>query len=97
MPDLIDTETPQQVDTRTGFDGQSYELIFSDKLNTPRTDALSPRRSLAFIFPPLLSAHIPFIIQATIRREHLVPHREQPRELCLQPEVEIRKLEPENR
>jgi len=35
MPDLIDTQTPQSARKRTGFDGQPYELVFSDEFNTP--------------------------------------------------------------
>ena len=35
MPDPIDTETPDSAKTRTGYDGQQYELVFSDEFNTP--------------------------------------------------------------
>jgi beta-glucanase (GH16 family) len=35
LPQLIDPETPQSVYTRTGFDGEEYELVFSDEFNTP--------------------------------------------------------------
>ncbi|KAG6860572.1 hypothetical protein C0995_009717 [Termitomyces sp. Mi166 len=31
MPDLIDTATPDDAKTRTGFDGHEYELVFSDE------------------------------------------------------------------
>ncbi|KAG5652377.1 hypothetical protein H0H81_005207 [Sphagnurus paluster] len=31
MPDLIDLATPDAARTRTGFDGQQYELVFSDE------------------------------------------------------------------
>jgi hypothetical protein len=31
---LIDAETPYSVHTRTGFNGQTYELVFSDELKT---------------------------------------------------------------
>jgi len=31
---LIDNETPDNVKTRTGFDGKSYKLVFSDEFNT---------------------------------------------------------------
>jgi beta-glucanase (GH16 family) len=34
MPDLIDTKTPQDARARTGFDGQAYDLVFSDEFNT---------------------------------------------------------------
>lgn len=34
MPDLVDTQTPQSAHSRTGFDGQPYELVFSDEFNT---------------------------------------------------------------
>ncbi|KAF8666653.1 Beta-glucan synthesis-associated protein (SKN1) [Rhizoctonia solani] len=34
MPDLVDKDTPQSAMTRTGFDGQEYELVFSDEFNT---------------------------------------------------------------
>ncbi|CEL55357.1 Beta-glucan synthesis-associated protein KRE6 OS=Saccharomyces cerevisiae (strain ATCC 204508 / S288c) GN=KRE6 PE=1 SV=2 [Rhizoctonia solani AG-1 IB] len=34
MPDLIDRDTPQSAMTRTGFDGQEYDLVFSDEFNT---------------------------------------------------------------
>ncbi|KAF8987327.1 beta-glucan synthesis-associated [Cyathus striatus] len=33
MPELIDTDTPDEAKTRTGFDGQEYELVFSDEFN----------------------------------------------------------------
>jgi beta-glucan synthesis-associated protein KRE6 len=33
MPDLIDPDTPQEARTRTGFDGQPYNLVFSDEFN----------------------------------------------------------------
>lgn len=34
MPELIDVDTPESAKTRTGFDGQAYELVFSDEFNT---------------------------------------------------------------
>ena len=34
MPQLIDRDTPDSAKTRTGFDGQEYELVFSDEFNT---------------------------------------------------------------
>lgn len=34
MPDLIDKDTPDSVKTRTGFDGKSYNLVFSDEFNS---------------------------------------------------------------
>lgn len=34
MPQLIDPETPAAAKTRTGYDGQAYELVFSDEFNT---------------------------------------------------------------
>ncbi|KAI0055424.1 beta-glucan synthesis-associated, partial [Artomyces pyxidatus] len=34
MPSLIDTQTPDSAKTRTGFDNQSYVLVFSDEFNT---------------------------------------------------------------
>lgn len=34
MPDVIDPETPDSAKSRTGFDGQEYELVFSDEFNT---------------------------------------------------------------
>ncbi|KAF6743434.1 beta-glucan synthesis-associated protein-domain-containing protein [Ephemerocybe angulata] len=33
MPQPIDPDTPQSARTRTGFDGQDYELVFSDEFN----------------------------------------------------------------
>jgi hypothetical protein len=33
MPSLIDSDTPQSVMARTGFDGHPYELVFSDEFN----------------------------------------------------------------
>ncbi|KAH9896744.1 beta-glucan synthesis-associated [Cubamyces lactineus] len=33
MPELIDEDTPDSAKTRTGFDGQEYELVFSDEFN----------------------------------------------------------------
>ncbi|KAJ1307470.1 hypothetical protein OPQ81_001569 [Rhizoctonia solani] len=35
FPSPIDKDTPQSAMTRTGFDGQEYELVFSDEFNTP--------------------------------------------------------------
>jgi hypothetical protein len=35
MPDLIDTKTAQDARARTCFDGQAYDLVFSDEFNTP--------------------------------------------------------------
>lgn len=32
--DLIDADTPENVKTRTGFDGRDYKLVFSDEFNT---------------------------------------------------------------
>lgn len=32
--DLIDKDTPDDVKTRTGFDGKDYKLVFSDEFNT---------------------------------------------------------------
>ncbi|TFK35297.1 beta-glucan synthesis-associated protein-domain-containing protein [Crucibulum laeve] len=34
MPEMIDSETPDSAKTRTGFDGNDYELVFSDEFNT---------------------------------------------------------------
>ncbi|KAG6886660.1 hypothetical protein C0992_002913, partial [Termitomyces sp. T32_za158] len=31
MPELIDPDTPDDAKTRTGFDGQQYQLVFSDE------------------------------------------------------------------
>lgn len=33
MPELIDSDTPDSAKTRTGFDGEDYELVFSDEFN----------------------------------------------------------------
>ena len=33
MPQLIDPDTPDSAKTRTGFDGKSYTLVFSDEFN----------------------------------------------------------------
>ena len=33
MPELIDKDTPNDAKTRTGFDGQQYDLVFSDEFN----------------------------------------------------------------
>lgn len=35
MPSLIDPDTPTDLYTRTGLDGQEYELVFSDEFNQP--------------------------------------------------------------
>ncbi|KAF9259315.1 SKN1-domain-containing protein [Marasmius fiardii PR-910] len=32
---LVDIETPEEAKTRTGFDGQKYQLVFSDEFNQP--------------------------------------------------------------
>ena len=34
LPTLVDPTTPNFAKTRTGFDGQDYELVFSDEFNT---------------------------------------------------------------
>jgi len=34
MPQLVDIKTPDAAKTRTGFDGQAYELVFSDEFET---------------------------------------------------------------
>lgn len=34
MPELIDRDTPDSAKTRTGFDGEDYELVFSDEFET---------------------------------------------------------------
>ena len=33
MPQLVDPDTPDSAKTRTGFDGEEYELVFSDEFN----------------------------------------------------------------
>ncbi|KDQ52324.1 glycoside hydrolase family 16 protein [Jaapia argillacea MUCL 33604] len=33
IPDLVDRDTPASVQSRTGFDGFEYELVFSDEFN----------------------------------------------------------------
>jgi beta-glucanase (GH16 family) len=33
FPQLIDPDTPSDVMSRTGFDGNNYELVFSDEFN----------------------------------------------------------------
>ena len=33
MPELVDSETPDNVRSRVGFDGHNYELVFSDEFN----------------------------------------------------------------
>jgi len=35
MPMLVDKDTPDDVKTRTGFDGKKYNLVFSDEFETP--------------------------------------------------------------
>jgi beta-glucanase (GH16 family) len=35
MPEMIDRDTPDKAKTRTGFDGEQYELVFSDEFETP--------------------------------------------------------------
>lgn len=34
MPELIDKDTPDSAKKRTGFDGEEYELVFSDEFET---------------------------------------------------------------
>ncbi|KAI5480774.1 glycoside hydrolase family 16 protein [Pseudohyphozyma bogoriensis] len=34
LPTLVDADTPQSAYTRTGFDGETYNLVFSDEFNT---------------------------------------------------------------
>lgn len=33
MPQLVDVDTPDNVKTRTGYDGKSYSLVYSDEFN----------------------------------------------------------------
>lgn len=33
MPSLIDPDTPSDVRSRTGYDGEDYTLVFSDEFN----------------------------------------------------------------
>jgi len=33
LPGLIDKDTPQEAYTRTGFDGETYNLVFSDEVS----------------------------------------------------------------
>ena len=33
MPSLVDRDTPEDAKTRTGWDGQEYDLVFSDEFN----------------------------------------------------------------
>ena len=33
LPQLIDSDTPDDVKTRTGFDGEQWDLVFSDEFN----------------------------------------------------------------
>jgi beta-glucanase (GH16 family) len=35
FPSPIDEDTPQNARTRTGFDGHTYNLVFSDEFNKP--------------------------------------------------------------
>ncbi|KAF8339437.1 beta-glucan synthesis-associated [Amanita rubescens] len=35
LPGIIDTATPDSAKTRTGFDGEEYELVFSDEFENP--------------------------------------------------------------
>jgi hypothetical protein len=35
MPQLIDNDTPQESQTRMGFDGNEYQLVFSDEFTKP--------------------------------------------------------------
>lgn len=34
LPSLVDDTTPMSAYTRTGFDGEEYDLVFSDEFNT---------------------------------------------------------------
>lgn len=34
LPSMVDKDTPTSVYTRTGYDGEEYELVFSDEFNT---------------------------------------------------------------
>lgn len=33
FPSVVDSDTPRSVYTRTGFDGEAYNLVFSDEFN----------------------------------------------------------------
>ena len=37
FPGLIDKDTPQEAYTRTGFDGETYNLVFSDEVSFHRS------------------------------------------------------------
>jgi hypothetical protein len=36
LPNLIDVTTPQSAYQRTGFDGETYNLVFSDEVGSLR-------------------------------------------------------------
>ncbi|KAF5313575.1 hypothetical protein D9611_010170 [Ephemerocybe angulata] len=73
MPQPIDPDTPQSARTRTGFDGQDYELVFSDEFNVegrsfyPGTLAFPPLPLLLSLpllpfyrfYPPTASTLLP--------------------------------------
>lgn len=48
LPNLVDKDTPQEARTRTGFDGEEYELVFSDEFNLPGR-SFFPGKQLLFI------------------------------------------------
>lgn len=49
MPDLVDKDTPPEFLTRTGFDGQQYDLVFSDEFNTEGRTFYPGQCSLRYI------------------------------------------------
>lgn len=50
MPDLIDEETPADARTRTGYDGQDYELVFSDEFNKDGRTFWPGKLTFLFLF-----------------------------------------------
>ena len=65
MPELIDPATPDDAKSRKGFDGEDYELVFSDEFEVEGRSfypgALGLLLLFAFHLPPLFySLLIPF-------------------------------------
>ena len=54
LPGLIDKDTPQEAYTRTGFDGETYNLVFSDEVSS-RSFLSLPSNSLELSNSALLA------------------------------------------
>lgn len=78
LPGLIDATTPDNAKSRTGFDGEKYNLVFSDEFNTdgrtfwpgddPFWEAVDLHYWFVFFFTPRVFTHRPPKFEAHYRR-----------------------------